>query len=227
VGAETAAGGNELIMVEGTGETSPAPRDVILEASARVVSRRGLSEARLIDIAEEAGVSIGLLQHNFRTRDRLLTETFETHSARLVDDITRFADREQDPSMRLRMLLRFVCAKGVLKSLEQEWALWLEYWLASTRDPALARQSSSIYKEWQKVFRKTLASGVTEGVFHPVRPVADIVDDLLAMLDGLMIRVLLRHANMTPARVEKLLVEFSEDSLKVRLPAARSQKGAR
>jgi AcrR family transcriptional regulator len=206
-------------MRNGTGtDSSSGSRDAILEASARVVSRRGFAETRLVDIADEAGVSIGLLQHHFRTRDRLLSQTFEAHSAKLVAEITNLAHQQPQPDIRLRQLLRYVCGDGVLADLQEEWALWLEYWLASTRDAVLAEQCAGIYQEWQTAFREVLTAGADAGTFQPGRAIDDIVDELLAMLDGLMIRLLMQHPTMTPARVEQLLVSFVEDSLHVQLP---------
>jgi hypothetical protein len=77
-----------------------------------------------------------------------------------------------------------------------------------------------IYHEWQTAFLGAVTAGVDAGTFHPHVPVTDIVDELLAMLDGLMTRVLMQHPTMTPARVEQLLVGFVEDSLRVQLPSA-------
>src|SRR5262245_41400513 len=46
----------------------------ILDAAARVITDRGLAETRISDIAEEAGVSPGLILYYFDSKDRLLAE---------------------------------------------------------------------------------------------------------------------------------------------------------
>ena len=51
-------------------------RDEILAAAATVMARMGFERMRLRDVATEAGVSIGLLQHYFETREQLGRETF-------------------------------------------------------------------------------------------------------------------------------------------------------
>ena len=46
----------------------------ILEAASRVITDRGLAETRIQDIAEECGVSPGLILYYFESKDRLLVE---------------------------------------------------------------------------------------------------------------------------------------------------------
>ena len=46
----------------------------ILDAAARVITDRGLAETRISDIAEQAGVSPGLILYYFESKDRLLAE---------------------------------------------------------------------------------------------------------------------------------------------------------
>jgi AcrR family transcriptional regulator len=46
----------------------------ILDAAARVITERGLAETRISDIAEQAGVSPGLILYYFESKDRLLAE---------------------------------------------------------------------------------------------------------------------------------------------------------
>src|SRR3989304_6685445 len=46
----------------------------ILDAAARVITERGLAETRISDIAEQAGVSPGLILYYFDSKDRLLSE---------------------------------------------------------------------------------------------------------------------------------------------------------
>jgi AcrR family transcriptional regulator len=69
---------------------SPKTRDAertkaaILEASRRLFAERAISSVSIRDIAEEAGVSHGLVQHHFGTRDQLV-------GAVIRDEIERFA----------------------------------------------------------------------------------------------------------------------------------------
>jgi AcrR family transcriptional regulator len=56
-------------------------RATIIEAAARVLSRRGYAGATTNHIAERAGVSIGTLYEYFRNKDQLVTAVVDAHLA--------------------------------------------------------------------------------------------------------------------------------------------------
>lgn len=49
-------------------------REQILAAAARAIGRHGIENVRTLDVAREAGVSIGALQHHFYNRDPRIGE---------------------------------------------------------------------------------------------------------------------------------------------------------
>lgn len=53
-----------------------AKRRQLLDAAVRVFARKGFHTSRVGDVAEEAGVSHGLLYHYFRSKDELLEAIF-------------------------------------------------------------------------------------------------------------------------------------------------------
>ena len=61
-------------MSTGTVKQGKDRHQEILDAAARVITERGLAETRISDIAEEAGVSPGLILYYFDSKDRLLAE---------------------------------------------------------------------------------------------------------------------------------------------------------
>jgi AcrR family transcriptional regulator len=50
-------------------------RDQLIEATINAVARRGLSQTTLSDVAKAAGVSHGLVNFHFQTKEKLLAET--------------------------------------------------------------------------------------------------------------------------------------------------------
>ena len=55
---------------------APARRPVILAAATRAIAERGFDGVRYVDVAEEAGVAVGTVQHYFPSRDALLGAAF-------------------------------------------------------------------------------------------------------------------------------------------------------
>lgn len=61
--------------------------------------------------------------------------------------------------------------------------------------------------------RRLIEDGVAAGTFHPDRPIDDVVDQFLGMLDGLMIRAKLQHPTIDGKRFAALLADFLERTL--------------
>jgi len=76
----------------------------LLEAGKAVFERDGFLQARISDIAAEAGVSHGSFYHYFDTKEELFREIAEEVEVRLVsmDDIAQDAGEEAGPIGRIR-----------------------------------------------------------------------------------------------------------------------------
>jgi AcrR family transcriptional regulator len=76
----------------------------LLEAGKAVFERDGFLQARISDIAAEAGVSHGSFYHYFDTKEELFREIAEEVEVRLVsmDDIAHNVDDEAGPIDRIR-----------------------------------------------------------------------------------------------------------------------------
>jgi TetR/AcrR family transcriptional regulator, fatty acid metabolism regulator protein len=63
-------------------------RRQILDAAVRVFARKGFHTCRVGDVAEEAGISHGLLYHYFASKDDLLEAIFTETWGELLDSLT-------------------------------------------------------------------------------------------------------------------------------------------
>jgi AcrR family transcriptional regulator len=69
-------------------------RRLILEAAVHVFARKGYHEARVGDIAEEAGVAHGLLYHYFPSKESLLETIFRETWRDVVDTVRSVEETE-------------------------------------------------------------------------------------------------------------------------------------
>jgi AcrR family transcriptional regulator len=181
----------------------------ILDAAATVISERGVDAARLADIAEAAGVSLGLVQHYFRHRDRLFAEVFRRESERITTTWRRVVDSEAPPLERLVDYLR-LCApegsSGAALAFGPGWAFWLELWAKANREDAVRAEVEGVYESFAQPFTAAIEEGIAAGVFAPRSPVADVVDRLVSQIDGFAVRTLLGVLDET--RMLGLLVDL-------------------
>jgi len=184
-------------------------REAILEAAAVVIAERGVDAARMADIAEHAGVSLGLVQHYFRHRDRLLDEVFRHELQRISDNWGSFVDPTSPPLERLIDYLALTVPTGSDSARRQyapRWGFWLELWSKAHRDGAIGAQVPGVYASFAVPFAEAIEEGVAAGLFTLRSEVADTVDRLIAMIDGLAVQTLV--TGMPAGRMFTLAVEF-------------------
>jgi len=153
----------------------------ILDEAEQLLAVHGFDALRLRDVAKAAGVSIGLIQHYFTTRDELLRETMRTASQRRAQQwaqLTHGHDRARDKLLAL--------LEGAVSD-RHRCVIWLETCAAASRHSELMPDVQRTQDAWREAMRDVVEGGVAEGDFRPSVPVEDIVRLLVSLIDGLML----------------------------------------
>jgi len=156
-------------------------RAAILRAAEHLVAQHGFDALRLRDVSQGAGVSIGLIQHYFTTRDELLDETMRTASMHRVAQWAQLTRGHDDASAKLAALL-----EGSIKD-RHRCVVWLETCAAATRHPSLLPDVQRTQDAWRQALQEVIDEGVAVGDFNPLIPVGDVVTLLVSLIDGLML----------------------------------------
>jgi DNA-binding transcriptional regulator YbjK len=169
-------------------------RDALLEATMRVVGRLGLDGLSNRIVAEEAGVTHGLVRHYFGTRDEMVREAF--HLA-----VRRATERNVIES-ESGALDDFAAGLGAVVAAEpEEEAFQYEVLLAALRRPELLADVRETYADF---FRVTARELQTAGFDEADDALARLV---FAALDGLVIQQLL-YGN--PRQTETAIIRLRE-----------------
>lgn len=83
-------------------------RRQLLDAAVRVFARKGFHATRVADIAEEAGVSHGLLYHYFKSKDQVLEAVFHENWSLLVARIESVEETDEPAADQLRHISAIV-----------------------------------------------------------------------------------------------------------------------
>lgn len=205
------------------GDLARQRRGEILLAASRVISRRGVHHTRLVDIADEARVSIGMIQHYFRSRNNLVRETFRwkleeslsSYESHLQDDSTAW----QDVESLCRILTR--------EPFEAINSLWLEFFSLCNRDPDFATLGSELWERWAGQVRSVIEKGIESGEFTTGSPPDDVAARFVSLADGLGIRVLIHHKGMSVDRMHRLLLEGAARELGIEPQTAKDCRQTR
>src|SRR5204862_1577837 len=96
-------GGRSLMARMTRDERRAHTRTCLMEAAGRIFSRRGLQQASIDDVAEEAGYTKGAFYANFRSKEELFLAMLDERFAARLEQIERILDSDdglQDQTRR-------------------------------------------------------------------------------------------------------------------------------
>jgi AcrR family transcriptional regulator len=179
-------------------------RGTILSAAIKQIAANGYQAVRLRDIAKAAGVSIGLLQHHFGTRDELVGEAFGYHCAALLREWETLArDRVDDPWDRLLGLVDRLARSQLLA---ERATIWADFCASAARHPELQPHLRRVENEWRSVLAGAIRDGTARGEFRPQLPTDDVADLLVAQIDGALLAIAGEMGHMDGDRLHDLMV---------------------
>lgn len=165
-------------------------RQRLLAAAAELIAERGWAAVSTRLLAERAGVAPGLVHYHFASLPALLTEAAVGVLRATAAALGPLLDRADTPAEALTMLVGWL--DGYTGS-DPTSVLFMETYLAATRDPALHAAVAEVTAEFRAGFASWLA---THGVPDPEATAAV----LGAAVDGLVI-----HRALDPALTAEVL----------------------
>ena len=207
-------------MTTGTAQAA-APLDLatrrraeILTGSIRVIARDGVVAAKLKDIARESGVSLGLIQHYFDTREKLVDATFGVMMRVISRESAQRVQSIDDP-------LQFIYAMNHLHvfgtvAFPERWGFWSELWAGSGRSDHLRGVATQVYQLWAKPLESALAQLAAERRLPVEADIRSLTLGMLALMDGLSIRTLAEPDLVTSEFMLAVLNDWT--SLQLRVP---------
>lgn len=197
-------------------------RAQVLCAAVQVVARDGADRARLKDIAAEARVSLGLVQHYFRTRQELMEQTFQVMMSVSLQAWYRFAESQPDPLVTLFVGLRLHAIGSV--TFAERWGFWMELWASARRDAGLSAIAHEVYARWTGPFRSAITALDNENRVTTTATHDQTALVLMSLIDGLAVRSMVDPAVVNPEGMYERLVDATTALLSI--AADESQEAA-
>ena len=170
----------------------------ILEASCRVVARRGVRGLRVEEVAREAGVSIALIYYHFQNREELLRRVLEHANDRAGAYTQSGLPASASPREQIeQILLREIQDDPAVA---ENVAVWSEINATAVFEPNLRDAVRASTGRWLRSIEHLIVRAQTDGsVSAAVDPAAAAVR-LTALTDGLSIRWLTGSLSTADAR---------------------------
>ena len=180
----------------------PIRREQICRAAATVIAREGFAGTTLRKVADEAGVSTGMLNHYFSNRQDLLTQTLV-----FVSERTQNLSREAMEGLpagwdRLKALLDAALPGDV--ALDEGWRVWINAYGEAVHLPELRHTIEARLQAWYPVIDHAL-----EGLVPPEGPGEMPWSWRLdAILNGLAIQALTSEAPLDSGRIRDEVIRM-------------------
>lgn len=181
-------------------------KTAVLRAALACIATTGYDNVRLRDVATQAGVSIGLLQHYFDTRDELVAQAFRLASEDVLRRWEEVLAEAVSPWDRIVALVEQLTERD---NLRQRCLVWVDFATAAARHDETRAAFRSIYDQWDAVVTATVRDGRDAGVFHPIVPDQDLVEILLDQIDGSMMSIASGMERLTGQRMREVTLSMA------------------
>ncbi len=179
--------------------SAAASRDRVLDAVITIVARRGLDAVSVRNVAAEAGVSGGAVQHHFPTKHSMLGEAMDAVVDRVRARIARV------PTGTAPAALRGIAAQLVPLDPQRaaEGRVCLAFLARAAVDPELAAHHQNRWQQLEDVFSALFAA--SRGRASPTPADRTAAGLLLGLLDGLAIAGLIETDRLPARRIRALI----------------------
>jgi AcrR family transcriptional regulator len=159
-------------------------REEILRVTLEQITKLGIADTRVADVARELGVSTALIFYHFETKDRLLSDAFAYAAQRDLERLATIVASHDSAWDRLSAILALYSPGP---SPAPSWPLWIEAWAAALRSPPLQAVSRRLDMHWKDNVAKVIADGVASGEFNCDDP-QGAAWRITALVDGLAVQ---------------------------------------
>ncbi|MEP0068004.1 TetR/AcrR family transcriptional regulator [Pyruvatibacter sp.] len=170
-------------------------RAEVVAAAAALIASEGPEALSMRNIADQAGCTIGLLNHWFKSKDDLIEAVLDQAATAGVDRVKAVVE---NPDVKLEDVVREFLPLDEERSAELR--VWLVFWALSIGRPTLRRG----YSQRLRAMREEITREVSErGIV--TKDVTQFIDTLMAMLDGISVNAIAEPDYWTIDRQTKTL----------------------
>lgn len=191
-------------------QNKPSRRDEIIDATIRLIGRKGLAGASIRGIAHEVGLTIGVVTHHFRDKSELLCAALESCFLPW-QELIKASRAIDDPAERLRhVMIASTSAEGNPTAQMQ---LWLGMLSQIDHDPQVAKSYRQQYAKTRADVVEILELCQHHGVLKTGLDLHEEAVRLLAMGDGLLVSAIGEPEYYSRDVIRRLMVRQVESLL--------------
>ena len=193
---------NEVIQDKQTypavSKTAKAPRvqppeirrEQLINATMKSIARNGLSGTTMAEVTREAGLSLGIANLHFKSKEKLLVETLRYMTGEYHDGQREILEGERFPSVadKIEALLQFDFSTKV--ATRDKIAVWFAFWGEAKSRPTYQRICREIDIRAEKTLGQLFQAAIDEEGYKDV-DATTLATGYTALSNGLWLNLLL------------------------------------
>lgn len=144
--------------------TTAIRRSEIVDATIRVMARRGWNETSIDEITKEARVSRGLVSYHFRDKNELLSGALERCREIFLRDVREAIETGLPPEEQLRCATR--ASLMLTKTNPVPYEVFLHFSTSGRADPRLAEEIRALYRTYRREAANAIRECQAAGVYR-------------------------------------------------------------
>ena len=176
--------------------SAQARRDQLILATIQCIAKKGLSGVTMVDITTEAGLSLGIDNLHFQSKEKLLIETLRHISDEYSSGLGKiFNDQSQTTAEKISAHIRYDFSRKIID--RNKLAVWFAFWGETKSRPTYLSICASYIAEIAANLTQLFAQLKQEGGYNKVNPELTCIC-YTALADGLWLDLLVTPKGLKP-----------------------------
>lgn len=183
-----------------------ARRAQLIQATIRSIANHGFADTTIATVSNEAGLSQGIINLHFQSKERLLLETLRYVADEYKETWEKaLASAGPDPRERLEALLAVDYHKSIFD--RNKIAVWIAFWSETKSRPIYRKLCAERDQGYTHMLSELVARIIEEGDYQGLD--ASLVSNgLAAMAEGLWLDLLVNPKEMNRSRAQRILHSY-------------------
>lgn len=172
---------------------APRPHDEekakrILAAVRKILAQKGYMGTTVNQVAQEAGVSRGLLHYYFKNKDEMLARAIKENMDLSIFMITRVFEQHETPQGYARGIVDLL--RNVMETDPDFLGLFFEGFAVARNSPVVQAELAGLYGQFRKALEQGLQKANDAGTISPALPIDALAAIITGLVDGMGLQLM-------------------------------------
>lgn len=181
-------------------------RRQLIEATIDSIAKRGLGDTTLSHVSKTAGLSQGIVNLHFTSKENLLNETLAYIRDEYEQNWKKALEKAgRDPVKQLAALARADYKTSVADT--KKLAVWFAFWGEVKSRPVYKKICQARVTDYRNILKGVIENLIDEGHYTELSA-ADVTDSMMSLADGLWLNMLVSSHILKRKDAEKLMMQY-------------------